>query len=94
MRDIGPEDAGLSWSPLSQLAGGSAIENAAALRRLLDGETGAYRDVVLINSAAALVVAGSAQDLKDGARLAASAIDEGGARAKLDQLIALSRATA
>ena len=94
VRDIGPEDAGLSWSPLSRLAGGSAIENAAALRRLLEGETGAYRDIVLINSAAALVIAGTAVDLKEGARLAASAIDRGSARAKLDQLIAVSSAEA
>ena len=58
VREIGPEDAGLSWSPLSALAGGTATENAAALKRLLEGETGAYRDIVLINSAAALVIGG------------------------------------
>lgn len=92
VRDIGPEDAGLSWSPISQLAGGSARENASALGRLLDGETGAYRDIVLINSAAALVIAGAAQNLKEGVTNAASAIDKGGARAKLEQLIALSKA--
>lgn len=93
-RDIGPEDAGLSWSPLSELHGGSAVENAAALRRLLDGETGAYRDIVLINSAAALLVAGKASDLKEGAKLAGAAIDTGEAREKLNKLIAISKAPA
>lgn len=94
VRDIGPEDAGLSWSPLSALAGGSADENAAALRRLFDGETGAYRDIVLINSAAALVVGGKVTDLKEGAALAASAIDKGEAKARLDKLIAVAKAAA
>ena len=92
VQDIGPEDAGLSWSPLTALAGGSAVENAAALSHLLDGEVGAYRDIVLINSAAALVIAGKIPDLKEGVKLAASAIDKGEARAKLDALIATSRA--
>jgi anthranilate phosphoribosyltransferase len=91
LRDIGPEDAGLSWSPLSALAGGDAAQNAAALRRLFDGETGAYRDIVLINSAAALIVAGKAGDLREGAALAAGAIDTGAAKAKLDTLIAVSK---
>jgi anthranilate phosphoribosyltransferase len=90
VRDIGPEDAGLSWSPLSALAGGSAAENAAALKRLFDGATGAYRDVVLINSAAALVIAGKVKGLKEGVALAASAIDEGAAKAQLGKLIAIS----
>ena len=93
-RDIGPEDAGLSWSPISAISGGSAHENAAALRRLLDGETGAYRDIVLINSAAALVIAGKAANLKVGTALAASAIDAGTARAKLNKLIMVSNAAA
>jgi len=90
VHDIGPEDAGLSWSPLSTLAGGTAAENAAALRRLLDGETGAYRDIVLINSAAALVIGGKVHDLKAGVALAATAIDNGAAKAKLDALVAIS----
>lgn len=94
VRDIGPEDAGLSWSPASAIAGGSSDENAAALRRMLDGETGAYRDIVLINSAAALVIAGKATTLKEGAAVAASAIDAGEAKAKLYKLIAVSQAAA
>jgi anthranilate phosphoribosyltransferase len=93
-RDIGPEDAGLSWSPASAIAGGSSDENATALRTLLDGETGAYRDIVLINSAAALVVAGKATTLKEGAAVAASAIDSGNAKATLQKLIAVSKAAA
>ncbi|MEI9884998.1 MAG: anthranilate phosphoribosyltransferase [Rhizomicrobium sp.] len=93
-REIGPEAAGLSWSPLSALAGGTAQENAAALRRLFDGEAGAYRDIVLINSAAALVVAGKAAELREGAAQAAEAIDSGAAKAKLAALIAASQAAA
>jgi anthranilate phosphoribosyltransferase len=94
VRDIGPEDAGLSWSPLSALAGGTATENAAALRRLLDGETGAYRDIVLINSAAALIVAGQASTLKEGVGMAAAAINSGEAKAKLEKLVAVSKVAA
>ena len=91
-REIGPEDAGLSWSPLSAIAGGTAEENAAALKRLLDGEAGAYRDIVVLNSAAALVVGGKADDLREGAKLAAEALDSGAARAKLDRIVAVSNA--
>jgi anthranilate phosphoribosyltransferase len=94
VRDFGPEEAGLSWSPLKALAGGTAQENAAALRRLLENENGAYRDIVLINAAAALIVAGKATDLREGAALAASAIDTGAAKAKLERLIAVSQAAA
>jgi len=94
VRDIGPEDAGVSWSPLTALAGGSAEENAAALQRLLNGETGAYRDIVLINSSAALIIGGMVANLKEGAALAAEAIDSGNAKAKLEKLIAISRAVA
>ena len=90
VREIGPEDAGLSWSQLSALAGGTATENAAALKRLLEGETGAYRDIVLINSAAALVIGGKVQDLKEGVVLASAAIDDGAAKEKLDALITIS----
>lgn len=93
-RDIGPEDAGLSWAPQSALAGGDAPYNAAALQRLFAGETGAYRDMVLINSAAALIVGGKARDLREGAKLAAEAVDTGAVKAKLEQLIAISRAAA
>ena len=91
-REIGPEDAGLSWSPISALAGGTATENATALCRLFDSDGSAYRDIVLINSAAALVVAGKAADLREGVALATSAIDSGAAKAKLEKLIEVSKA--
>jgi anthranilate phosphoribosyltransferase len=85
---IVPEDAGLSRHPLSALRGGDAVHNAAALRRLLRGEPGAYRDAVLLNTAAALVVAGEAADLRQGAEEAAESIDKGLANALLDCWIA------
>jgi anthranilate phosphoribosyltransferase len=88
--EIAPEDAGLPRAELSDLRGGSAAENAAALTRLLDGEPGPYRNVVLLNAAAALMVAGKAETLKAGAALAAQAIDTGAARRTLGLLIACS----
>ncbi len=84
--EIAPEDAGLRRRPFESIVGGSPKENAHALRRLLAGETGAYRDAVLLNAAAALVVAGAAADLKEGAARAAESIDSGAARAKLAAL--------
>lgn len=91
-RDVVPEDAGLARWPLEAVRGGEARDNAAALRRLLDGEAGAYREIVLLNAAAALIVAGKADDLCAGAKLAAIAIDSGGARTKLHELISVSNA--
>ncbi len=85
---IVPQDAGLSRHPLSALRGGDAAHNAAALRALLQGETGAYRDAVLLNAAAALVVAGEAANLRDGAEEAAETIDKGLANALLNCWIA------
>ena len=85
---IVPEDAGLPRHPTSALKGGDAVHNAAALRDLLTGGRGAYRDAVLLNAAAALVVAQSAVSLIDGAFLAAEALDSGAANALLDRWIA------
>lgn len=82
--EIVPGDAGLLPHPLEHLRGGDAGYNAAALRHLLDGEKGAYRDAVLLNSAAALIVAGQVSDLYEGAEEAAEAIDKGLAKALLD----------
>jgi anthranilate phosphoribosyltransferase len=79
-RDITPEEAGLARAPLSAIEGGDAAENAAAIRALLAGEKNAFRDIVLLNAAAALTIAGKAKDLKSGAALAASAIDSGKAK--------------
>ncbi|MDH7973192.1 anthranilate phosphoribosyltransferase [Sphingomonas sp. AR_OL41] len=85
---IVPEDAGLPRHPLAALHGGDPYYNAAALRRLLLGERGAYRDAVLLNAAAALIVAGAANNLIDGAARAAEALDSGAASALLDRWIA------
>ena len=75
-----PEVAGLPRHPLEALRGGDAAHNGAALRRLLDGEQGAYRDAVLLNAAAALIVAGTAKDWASGLNRAARAIDTAAAR--------------
>jgi len=82
--EVRPEDAGLPSHPLEDLRGGDAAHNAEALRRLLLGEAGAYRDAVLLNSAAALLVAGQAEDWFEGVEEAAEAIDKGLAKALLD----------
>ena len=87
---IAPEDAGLPRHPIAALHGGDPYYNAAALRRLLLGERGAYRDAVLLNAAAALVVAGTAQTLVEGAAKSAEALDSGAANALLDRWIAYS----
>lgn len=81
-----PEDAGLPCSPVSAIQGGDAPTNAAALRALLDGERSAYRDTVVLNAAAGLIVAGKTDGLRDGAAHAARSIDGGHARAALDKL--------
>lgn len=85
---IDSADAGLPRHPVEALRGGDAAHNAAALRRLLMGETGAYRDAVLLNAAAALMVAGEANDLRSGVEEAAEAIDKGLANALLNCWIA------
>ncbi|MEX2519490.1 MAG: anthranilate phosphoribosyltransferase [Paracoccaceae bacterium] len=92
--EIAPEDAGLKRHPFAAIVGGSAKENALAMRRLFAGEAGAYRDAVLLNAAAALVVAGVAGDLKDGADRAAQSIDSGAAKAKIDALAKITNEAA
>ena len=82
--EISPDSMGLMPHPLEALRGGKADYNAAALRRLLMGEPGAYRDAVLINSAAALIVAGEVDDWFAGVEEAAEAIDKGLANTLLD----------
>ena len=91
-REITPEDAGLSRRPLAEIAGGNAAHNAARLKALFDGEHDAYRDIVLLNGACALMVAGTAKDIKDGMAMAVQALDSGAARAKLQALITTSNA--
>ena len=88
--EVTPADAGLPGAKLADLQGGDAEQNARALRAVLDGEPGAFRDVVLYTSAAALIVAGQAADLKDGVALAAEAVDGGRARETLTRLIAIT----
>lgn len=85
---ITPECAGLAYHPMEDLRGGDAAFNAAALMRLLDGEAGAYRDAVLLNASAALMVAGHAHDWQSGVEEAAEAIDKGLAKALLNCWIA------
>jgi anthranilate phosphoribosyltransferase len=88
--EIRPEDAGLSRARPEDLKGGDAAVNAAALRSLLAGAKGAYRDIVLLNAAATLIVAGKAGDLKDGVALAADSIDSGKARTVLERMVAIT----
>jgi len=88
--DVDPESVGINIARPEDLKGGDAAQNAEALRDLLEGGTGAYRDIVLLNSAAALVVADKASDLKAGVALAAESIDTGRAKDVLDRLVAVS----
>jgi anthranilate phosphoribosyltransferase len=89
---VTPEDAGLPRADLAALRGGDAEENAVALRALLDGATGAYRDIVLLNAAAALIVADRAVDLAEGAVMAAAVIDDGRAAKALTDLVEATNA--
>lgn len=88
---VTPEDAGLTCSQPAELKGGTPEENARALRAVLQGVPGAYRDVVILNAAAVLVVAGRAETLAEGAAAAARAIDSGEAHRALAALTSLSR---
>lgn len=88
MRRIVAGDAGLDPSPIDAIRGGDPAHNAQALRALLMGEPGPYRDAVLFNAAAALIVAGEARDWHAGVEEAAEAIDKGLAKALLDCWIA------
>ena len=86
--EISPEDAGLPLHPFDEIIGGDPTHNAKAARALLAGQQGAYRDAVLLNSAAALLIAGRAANLREGAEIARESIDSGAALAKLDALAA------
>lgn len=91
--EITPEEAGLPRARAQDLKGGDAEANAAALRGVLEGKPGAYRDIVLLNTAAALMVADKAGSLKDGVAIAAKAIDSGAAEATLTRLAAITNET-
>jgi len=88
--EVSPSDVGISEAPLEAIKGGDASANARALRAVLGGETGPYRDTVLMNAGAAFVVAGKAAELADGVTLAAESIDRGDAMRRLDALVAVS----
>jgi len=88
---IDPEDFGFPRTNLSNLRGGPPQENADILRRVLQGEKGPYRNIVLVNAAAALVAGDMAKDLEKGVHLAREAIDSGSALEKLNRLIAFSQ---
>jgi anthranilate phosphoribosyltransferase len=85
-----PEGMGLPRRTKEELRGGDAAYNAGELRKVLAGESGAYRDTVLMNAGAGLVVAGKVSDLADGIRLAAEVIDSGKSRAVLETLVRVS----
>jgi anthranilate phosphoribosyltransferase len=84
--EIAPEDAGVERARMADLKGGDAAHNAEAIHKVLAGEKNAFRDIVVLNSAAALMVAGKAKDLRQGADLAAQSIDTGKAAAALATL--------
>jgi anthranilate phosphoribosyltransferase len=88
--EVTPADAGLQPAKLSDLRGGDEKENAAAIRDVLAGKRTPLRDIAVLNAAAALIVAGKAANLTDGAALAAHAIESGAARKALDRLAAIS----
>lgn len=92
-REIHPEDAGLPVHPLRDILGGSPQENGIAMRALLNGEPGAYRDAVLFNAAAALVVADKAETLPAGVEMAAHSINSGAAMAKVTGLARITSET-
>ena len=89
--EVTPEDAGLKCCSADALKGGDADANAVALSNVLNGKPSPYRDVALLNAAAALIVAGRAGDLKEGVAIGAKSLDSGAAAARLKHLIAVSR---
>lgn len=93
-RQVHPEDAGLPEHPFEAILGGTPEDNAKAFRALLAGEASAYRDAVLLNSAAALVVAGKTTNLVDGVALAGESIDSGAAQSKIDAVSRITTAAA
>jgi anthranilate phosphoribosyltransferase len=89
--EVSPGDAGLPLATLDELRGGDADANAAAMRAVFEGKPSAYRDIVLLNAGASLVVAEAAKTLADGVTMAQAVIDNGGAGAKVEALAALTQ---
>ena len=90
-REVHPEDAGLPVHPFSAILGGTPEHNAKAFRALLDGEKSAYRDAVLLNASAALLVAGKVEGLKAGVEMARESIDSGAARTAVETLAKITQ---
>jgi len=90
---VTPQDFGVESAPLEAIRGGTATENAALIRRILGGEPGPPRDIVVVNAAAALVAAGIAPNFRDGVNLASAAISSGAAAERLVSLIAFTSAS-
>src|SRR5437588_372571 len=90
--DVTPEEAGLKPASLDELKGAEPAHNAALMREVLGGARGPLRDIVLLNSGAALVVAGRADNLRHGADMAATTFDSGAAAKVLDRLVAITNA--
>jgi anthranilate phosphoribosyltransferase len=88
--EIAPEAAGIARTTMDKLKGGDPAHNAEAVHAVLGGTKGPFRDIVLLNSAAALMIAGKAADLKAGVALAAQSIDSGAARKALETLVRIS----
>ncbi len=88
--EVNPTDYGIDISPASALKGGDADYNAAALRKVLEGEKSAYRDICILNAAAGLIIAGKVKDLKQGVEIAAKSIDSGEALKSLNKLVKVS----
>ncbi len=88
--EVTPQEAGLPLAGGEALKGGDADANAVSLQSVLDGKPSPFRDVALLNAAAALIVAGRAKTLKEGVAIGARSLDSGAAAARLKQLIAVS----
>ncbi|HEY4836698.1 MAG TPA: anthranilate phosphoribosyltransferase, partial [Bradyrhizobium sp.] len=88
--EVTPEEAGLARVGGDALNGGDADANAVALQSVLDGRPSPFRDVALLNAAAALIVAGRVKTLKEGVAMGSNSLDTGAAAARLKQLIAVS----
>ncbi len=91
MNRLHPDEAGLPLAPIEAIRGDDAVHNAAALKALLEGTPGPYRDAVLLNAAGALIVADKASEWPEGVAMAAEALDSGRAKALLEQWIALAK---
>ena len=92
MREVHPEQAGLPVHPFEDIMGGTPAENAVAFRSVLAGEASAYRDAVLLNASAAILVGGRADNLKEGVEMAAESIDSGKAKHAVETLAKITQA--